>query len=204
MLFWTSEANQARILTRVGLAVIAVVAMAVALIAVNPLRRDDHRIALVISTEYVGQGVADGSPVVVHGVRVGEVDAVSSRPEGGAVLRLRLARDTAAELTDTIGLDFRPANYFGITGVNLVPGAGGAPRHLPDLRAAVPPPRLRGLGRAARRPGAPHASQHPAGPLAGGDPARRGDAGHGRPARGRPTAARRSRPTRSCPASCWS
>ena len=52
---------------------------------------------------------------------------MSSRPEGGAVLRLRLARDTAAELTDTIGLDFRPANYFGITGVNLVPGAGGAP-----------------------------------------------------------------------------
>jgi hypothetical protein len=28
-------------------------------------------------------------------------------------------------LTDSLGVDFRPANYFGVTAVNLIPGAGG-------------------------------------------------------------------------------
>ncbi|MFA5707146.1 MlaD family protein [Mycolicibacterium sp.] len=129
MLIRTSPEHEARILLRLGLAIVAVIALIGTLIVVDPFgRRADERSSLIVTTPYVGQGVAGGTPVLLHGARVGEVTAVASRPEGGVRLQLRLQPTPTRGLTDTVAIDFRPANYFGITGINLMPGpAGGAP-----------------------------------------------------------------------------
>lgn len=128
MLFHTSEESEARILSRAGLALIAAVALAATLIAVNPFGLGaDQRTSVFLTTPYVGQGVAAGAPVLLHGMRVGEVESVTSRPEGGTRLRLRLQPNRTAGLTDTLAIDYRPANYFGVTGINLMPGPDGQP-----------------------------------------------------------------------------
>lgn len=135
MLFRTSAEDEARILARVGLTLVVITVTAVALVisvvAVKPAAEHaDPNTAMTIDTPYVGQGVTDGTPVLMHGVRVGEVASVSSRPEGGARIHLRLRPEPAEGLTDTLTIDFRPSNYFGVTGVNLIQGpARGVPLH---------------------------------------------------------------------------
>ena len=139
MLLHTSEERQARILALLGSAVLTAVALVAALIVINPSARTDGRTTVNIATGYVGQGVAGGTPVLLHGVRVGQVGAVASRADGGALLALRLDPGVARALTDTLAMDFRPANYFGITGVNLIPGpGGGAPLHEGATLALTP------------------------------------------------------------------
>lgn len=129
MLFRTSEDHEARILARLGLAIVGCVALAAALVVNTPFGADpDPHTAVTIDTPYVGPGVVGGTPVIMHGVRVGAVDSVTSRPEGGARLRLRLQPKPTEGLTDTVAMDFRPSNYFGVTGVNLMQGpARGEP-----------------------------------------------------------------------------
>ena len=75
----------------------------------------------------VGQGVAIGTPLMMHGVTVGKVTAVSSLPSGEVRLNADLESAPTAALTDTLSVDFQPANYFGVTGINVTPGAGGKP-----------------------------------------------------------------------------
>jgi hypothetical protein len=100
------------------------------LLAYNPFsNRAVDRVFVVMDVPYVGQGVAAGSPLVMHGVTVGTVTAVSSLPSGTVRLNADLESAPTAELTDTLGVDFRPANYFGVTGINLVAGQGGQPLH---------------------------------------------------------------------------
>src|SRR5690625_1187364 len=141
MLLRTTADRETRILTRVGLALlIGAVALGAAVAAYRPLARDAAgHTALIVDTPYVGPGVKPGTPVIMFGARVGEVAALGARPGGGVRLRLHLQPDSTAGLTDRVELDFRPANYFGITGVNLVPGPpGGAPLH-DGMRLSVLP-----------------------------------------------------------------
>jgi hypothetical protein len=122
-----SEEREARILTAVGMglaicAVLAVTAFAV----VDPFGgRPSDQFGVVIESPYVGQGVATGTALLVHGVKVGEVTQVSSVPGGGVRMAAELRQGPTAGLTDAMGIDFRPANYFGVTGINLRPGDGG-------------------------------------------------------------------------------
>lgn len=88
-------------------------------------RRPAGVISVTIDTPYVGQGVAAGTAVVMHGVAVGAVTAITSLPGGGVRLTADLDEAPATGLTDTMRLDFRPVNYFGVTGVNLIEGPGG-------------------------------------------------------------------------------
>ncbi len=127
MLIRGSADSEARTLTMVGSTVVLCVALAaVVFLFANPFQdpRTD-RISVAIKTQYVGQGVAKGTAVVMHGVQVGEVTAISSLPGGGVLLNTTLQKEPVAGLTDTFKIDFRPVNYFGITGLNLLPGAGG-------------------------------------------------------------------------------
>jgi hypothetical protein len=80
---------------------------------------------VTIDTPYAVQGVAKGTPVVMHGVEVGKVAAVTSLPGGAVRVDTDLQKTPVTGLTDTLQIDFRPANYFGVTGINLSPGSGG-------------------------------------------------------------------------------
>lgn len=125
----TSVESETRLLTRIGviLVVFAVVATALYLL-VNPFEgKSSAFISVTIKTPYVGQGVASGTPVMMHGVKVGQVTSISSLPGGGVRLQTDLQSAPTRGLTDTTGIDFRPANYFGVTGINLVPGKHGRP-----------------------------------------------------------------------------
>jgi len=131
MLLRATEESETRTLTVVG-AVVVLCAAAVTglLVGIKPFGgRGDDVIAVAISTPYVGQGVDKGTAVILHGVKVGEVTDVSSLPGGGVRLDTEMQAKPVAGLTDTMKIDFRPANYFGVTGVNLIAGAGGRALH---------------------------------------------------------------------------
>jgi hypothetical protein len=123
-----SAEAEARRLTIIGVALLLTVAAVCLFLVVDPFgRHPDNRLAVVMDTPYVGQGVAIGTPLMMHGVTVGKVTAVSSLPSGEVRLNAELESAPTAALTDTLGVDFRPANYFGVTGINLIPGEGGQP-----------------------------------------------------------------------------
>lgn len=126
MLLRKSPEAEARTLTFVGLALVLCAVVATLGVAIDPFDgRPRDRISVAIDTPYVGQGVDTGTAVIMHGVKVGEVTRVSSRPGGGVQLDAALRAGPAAALTDTLSIDFRPANYFGVTGVNVIPSTGG-------------------------------------------------------------------------------
>jgi hypothetical protein len=122
-----SEEREARILTAVGMGLTICAVLAVSAFAVvDPFGgRPSDQFGVVIESPYVGQGVATGTALLVHGVKVGEVTQVSSLPGGGVRLAADLRHGPTTGLTDAMGIDFRPANYFGVTGINLRPGDGG-------------------------------------------------------------------------------
>lgn len=128
MLIHGSPESEKRTLTIVGAAVLLCLGMVGLLIALNPFaRRPPGVISVVIDTGYVGQGVGHGTPIVMHGVTVGHVTAVSNLSGGGVRLAADLETEPVSGLTDALGIDFRPVNYFGVSGLNLTPGAGGRP-----------------------------------------------------------------------------
>jgi hypothetical protein len=113
-------------LTSIGVAVVLVCLAAAGLYMVNPFGAGTgDRISVAIDAPYVVQGVAEGTPVVMHGVEVGKVTAVSSLPGGGVRVDANLQKKPVRGLTDALQIDFRPANYFGVTGINLTGGSGG-------------------------------------------------------------------------------
>ena len=121
-----SEEREARTLTAVGMLAICVVLAVTAFAVVDPLGgRPSDQFGVVIDSPYVGEGVAAGTALLMHGVKVGEVTHVSSLRGGGVRLAADLRHGPTAGLTDAMSIDFRPANYFGVTGINLVPGDGG-------------------------------------------------------------------------------
>jgi hypothetical protein len=127
----TSEETQTRILSAIGAAFIVVIAVAAVVgFAVNSVGRDTSNVVSVtIETPYVGEGVVAGTPVIMHGVKVGEVAAISRQPGGHVLLRTDLQAAPTAGLTDAMGIDFRPSNYFGVTGINVLPSDTGRPLH---------------------------------------------------------------------------
>ena len=128
MLFGLSAEAEARRLTTIGVAVLLTFAAVSLFLVVDPFgRHQQNHMAVVMDLPYVGQGVAIGTPLTMHGVTVGKVTSVSSLPSGEVRLNANLESAPTSALTDTLGVDFRPANYFGVTGINLVPGEGGQP-----------------------------------------------------------------------------
>lgn len=122
-----SEEDETRILTTVGMtvAICAAAAVAVFVFAKPFSGRPSDQFGVVFESPYVGQGVVAGTVIQMHGVKVGEVTQITNLPGGAVRLTADLQRAPTAGLTDTVGIDFRPANYFGVTGINLRPGQGG-------------------------------------------------------------------------------
>jgi hypothetical protein len=125
----TSTEKETRIFTRVGgVFVMFVVITTVLYVLANAFERKPRDIiSLAIDTPFVGQGVAAGTPVMMHGVKVGSVVSVSSIPGGGVRLETDLQKSSTSGLTDAMGIDYRPSNYFGVTGINVIPAPSGQP-----------------------------------------------------------------------------
>jgi hypothetical protein len=110
----------------IGAAVVVLCCVTVAGFVFDPFAgRSGDRISVVFDTPYVVQGVQQGTALVMHGAKIGEVTAVSNLPSGDVRLAADLLEKPAAGLTDALQIDFRPANYFGVTGVNIIAGTGG-------------------------------------------------------------------------------
>ncbi|QZT58611.1 MlaD family protein [Mycolicibacterium austroafricanum] len=134
----TAEA-EARTLKLIGTALTLCVTVAVLFAVFNPFAgRPVGQIDVELDLPYVGQGVSVGTPVLMHGVEVGQVTAVSNMPGGTVRLDTELRSAPTADLTDTMVVDFRPANYFGVTGINLAAGQGGSPLRDGALINTVP------------------------------------------------------------------
>lgn len=113
-------------LTTIGLVVVMGIAVVASLILVNPFGgRPDGQYSISINAPYVGQGVEAGTPVVLHGVKVGEVTHVANNAGGGVRLDTDLQKRPLQGLTDAMNIDYRPINYFGVPGINLDPQSGG-------------------------------------------------------------------------------
>ncbi|BBY83419.1 Mammalian cell entry related domain protein [Mycolicibacterium pulveris] len=126
MLVRGTDDEQARRLTITGVVVTACLVAAVLLVAMNPFAaRPSDRIFVAIDVPYIGEGVRDGTAVVMHGVEIGRVVDVVSRSGRGVRLDTELMKASASGLTDTMSIDYRPVNYFGVTGINVVANAGG-------------------------------------------------------------------------------
>jgi hypothetical protein len=127
-----SERSETRILSRIGVIVVLCIVIATALyLFVEPFgRRPQDVMTVVIEVPYVGQGVAAGTPVIMHGVQVGEVTevrSISNGAGGGVRLMAHLQPNPTRGLTDAMKIDYRPSNYFGVTGINVTPGQNGRP-----------------------------------------------------------------------------
>lgn len=121
-----SSNDPERVLTIIGSVVVLCIALAVTLIVVNPFGgRPENEFSIAITTPYVGQGVEAGTAVVLHGVKVGQVTNVAKTPGGGVRLDADLQTEPVRGLTDAMNIDYRPINYFGVSGINLLPNPAG-------------------------------------------------------------------------------
>lgn len=124
----TSPEAAARTFTRVGMVVVALFVVVTALVVGDPFglrARPDDRFAVSFVLPYTAQGVIGGTAVVLHGVQVGTVTGITSEPGGDIRVDTELLRGSTTGLTDTVRIDYRPVNYFGVSGINISPGAGG-------------------------------------------------------------------------------
>lgn len=140
MLIHGSQRRQVRILTLAALAFVAfcVTAIPVATTLNGMSRHSDDVLALTIDTPYVGQGVRADTDVVMHGVKVGKVTDIVSRPNGGVRVDVDLKKSAVAGMTNAMTVDFRPINYFGTPGINIAAGAGGEPLRSGTVITTVP------------------------------------------------------------------
>jgi hypothetical protein len=121
-----SSEYQERVLLAIGLAIVLSIALAVSLIVFNPFGgRPKNEFSIAITTPYVGQGIEAGTAVVLHGIKVGEVTNVTNTAGGGVRLDTDLQTKPVRGITDSMNIDFRPINYFGVPGINLLPKPGG-------------------------------------------------------------------------------
>lgn len=115
-------------LTRIGLIAVSLVIIVTILCFLwDPFGGKSDVVTLTIDAPYVGQGVAAGTPIIMHGVTIGEVTTVSSVSGGGVRMTADLQAGPSRGLTDCMGIDYRPSNYFGVTGINVVPAVDGKP-----------------------------------------------------------------------------
>lgn len=125
----TSAESEKRTLTIVGAIMVLVALITIPLLfTFDPFsRKPADLLSVVIETPYVGAGVAGGTPLMMHGVEVGQVTGVSSRIGGGVQVAADLQPGPTSGLTTNMAIDFRPANYFGVTGINIIHNDGGRP-----------------------------------------------------------------------------
>lgn len=121
-----SGRQQSRVLLALGSGLVAVLTLtAVVLQTLYPRLTEPAGIGVALDLPYVGPGVESGTKVMLHGATVGSVTEVDSATPGTVSVQLDLEPGDVRGLTDTFDVDFGPRNYFGTTGINIIPGEGG-------------------------------------------------------------------------------
>jgi ABC-type transporter Mla subunit MlaD len=119
--------RQQRALHIVAIAVIVTVAVvALAITAIYRHSQGHGSLPLSMDLPYVAPGVATGTKVILRGAEVGEVVGLEKISDGSVRMGLSLNTSDIDGLTDAFDVDFRPANYFGVTGVNVIGRPGGS------------------------------------------------------------------------------
>jgi hypothetical protein len=115
----------------VGVTILALVLVVTLAVTLYRGLRPDDGLRISLHTPLVGDGITEGTEVRLDGVVVGRVDGISAHRPGVQQLTLRLDDSRVRGLDDSLGVDYVPANLFGISEVELRRGSGGAPLH-PD------------------------------------------------------------------------
>ncbi|NMN98899.1 MlaD family protein [Antrihabitans stalactiti] len=105
-------------------AVAIVVVVSLTWIVIDRIRGDD-RMQIVLQTEEIGDGIVEGTPVRLDGVAVGEIETIDTSTIGQQLITLRLNQSQLFGVTDTLDIDYAPANLFGISEIELRRGSGG-------------------------------------------------------------------------------
>ncbi|MGW0180592.1 MlaD family protein [Nocardia sp. NPDC003345] len=87
----------------------------------------DRGLRIALRTEQIGDGVVAGTLVRVDGVQVGSVTAIAPAGRGTQEISLSLDDARLHGIDDSMRVDYAPANLFGISEIELLPGTGGAP-----------------------------------------------------------------------------
>nr|WP_240963213.1 MlaD family protein [Antrihabitans stalactiti] len=82
---------------------------------------------IVLQTDSIGDGIAPGTQVRLDGVNVGSIAAIDSGESGRQLITLRLNQSRLFGVTDSLAIDYAPANLFGISEVELKRRDGGSP-----------------------------------------------------------------------------
>ncbi|WP_459549559.1 MlaD family protein [Nocardia sp. X0981] len=112
---------------RVGVLVLAVLAVVVLAGYGWRAMTADEALRVALRTEQIGDGVVAGTLVRVDGVRVGSVTGITAAGRGTQEIALDLDGSRLHGIDDSLRVDYAPANLFGISEIELLPGAGGAP-----------------------------------------------------------------------------
>lgn len=118
-----SDKSQRRRLVVLGwtaTGVIAVVVIVTLLIApVWDSRKDPSKVEFSAEVDSLGPGIETGSDIVLRGVPVGRVDSVAVDERGQILITMEVDKSIGGSLRSDMKIDFRPKNYFGITGLNI-------------------------------------------------------------------------------------
>ena len=136
-----SGSTQNRALTVAGLIASAIIVVALVGTAVlYPRITAPSGTELRLVVPALGPGVKTKSKVLLRGAEVGVVKGVDATAPDTVTLDIVLTDEAIKSLTDAFEVDYRPANYFGITAVNLIAKPGGSPLHAGQTlsRAKVP------------------------------------------------------------------
>ena len=117
-----SVESQLHTLRRVGvLSIIVACVVALLMFGVYPRVKpaDPGVIDVRLVTTTIGAGLQTGSKVVLHGTPVGTVTELSVSNAGETSIGLQIDKHIAGQLGQDFSIDYRPTNYFGITGLNI-------------------------------------------------------------------------------------
>lgn len=87
----------------------------------------DEGLRVALRTEQIGDGVVAGTLVRVDGVQAGSVTGITAAGRGTQEITLELDESRLHGIDDSLRVDYAPANLFGISEIELLPGSGGAP-----------------------------------------------------------------------------